>query len=53
MSEKSQTLKSDFPDISGELKVTLFAINQREQRKAIIEMDKRDALLVLKKGKVK
>lgn len=42
-----------FPDLNTELKVTLFAPNKREQRKAVVKMNDKDAHLVLEKGKVK
>lgn len=52
--EVSESLKRYFPDLSDEIKVTLFAPNQREQRtSAIVEADEKDSLLVIQKVKVK
>lgn len=49
----TESLKKDFPTLSGELKVTLFKPNRREQRKAVVEMEDREVTPVLQKGKVK
>jgi hypothetical protein len=51
--EVTEALKKEFPSLTSELKATLFKPNRREQRKALVEMDEKEALSVLRKGKLK
>lgn len=51
--EVREAIRRDFPDLKSELKLTLFGPNRREQRKAVIEMDQRDALQILERRKIK
>lgn len=46
-------LRRDYPTLRGELKVTLFSPNQREQRKALVQMGEEEASPILQKGKMK
>ena len=48
-----EALKKEFPSLTSELKATLFKPNRREQRKALVEMEEKEALSVLRKGKLK